>query len=139
MKARESDCEKKNKTLKKWVLPIIISVICAAAGAFALLFFVPVFEGNVIRNADVYELDIKTMTGTDRHTMQLKEGDILQVQFETVKGTLHMEIKSPDGTVVYSGNGKETKSFSLKIQEDGVYTISVKARRAKGKIHVNLP
>ena len=49
-----------------------------------------------------------------------------------------MEIKAPDGTSLYRGNGKETTDFTVNIRESGIYTISVEARRAKGTIHVQL-
>ena len=59
-------------------------------------------------------------------------------KFETVKGELYMEIKAPDGTVIYRGNGKETTDFNVNIPESGVYTIVVEARHAKGTIHIQL-
>ena len=49
-----------------------------------------------------------------------------------------MEIKAPDGTAVYRGNGKETTDFAVNIRESGVYTIVVEARHAKGTIHIQL-
>ena len=49
-----------------------------------------------------------------------------------------MEIKAPDGSAVYRGNGKEATDFTVNIRESGVYTIVVEARRAKGTIHVQL-
>ena len=83
-------------------------------------------------------LDIEKMNGTDLHTLELQEGDVLQIQFETVKGSLYMEIKAPDGTAVYRGNGREITEFSVNIRESGVYTVVVEARRAQGTIHVQL-
>lgn len=125
------------KCLKKWVLPLTIGLIfCAALCAYVAWFCVPAFEGKFTKAADTYELEIQTMTGTDLHTMELKKGDVLQIQFETAKGYLYMEIKAPDGTTVYRGHGRATKVFSLEIQKDGVYTINVEARRAKGNIAV---
>lgn len=44
-----------------------------------------------------------------------------------------MEIKAPDGTTIYRGTGKETKDFTVNIQEKGVYVVVVVARHAKGK------
>ena len=70
------------------------------------------------------------------HTLDLQTGDVLQIQFETVKGALYMEIKAPDGTTIYCGNGKETTDFTVNIPESGVYTVVVEARRAKGTIHI---
>lgn len=96
------------------------------------------FTGSRVKNPDAYLLDIEKMNGTDLHTLELCEGDILQIHFETEKGSLYMEIKAPDGTSLYHGNGKETTDFSVNIRESGVYTIVVEARHAKGSIHVQL-
>lgn len=96
------------------------------------------FTGSRVKNPDAYLLDIEQMNGTDLHTLELHEGDVLQIQFETEKGDLYMEIKAPDGTAVYCGNGKETTDFTVNIRESGVYTIVVEARHAKGTIHIQL-
>ena len=94
--------------------------------------------GSRVKNPDAYLLDIEKMNGTDLHTLELSQGDVLQIQFETEKGDLYMEIKAPDGTAVYRGNGKETTDFTVNIRESGVYTIVVEARHAKGTIHIRL-
>ena len=96
------------------------------------------FTGSRVKNPDAYLLDIERMNGTDLHTLELQEGDILQIQFETEKGALYMEIKALDGTAVYRGNGRETTDFLVNIREDGAYTVVVEARRAKGTIHIQL-
>ena len=96
------------------------------------------FTGSRVKNPDAYLLDIKRMNGTDLHTLELHKGDILQIHFETEKGDLYMEIKAPDGSSIYRGNGKETTEFTVNIRESGVYTIVVEARHAKGSIHVQL-
>ena len=96
------------------------------------------FSGSHVKNPDAYLLDIEKMNGTDLHTLELRKGDVLQIRFETGKGELYMEIKAPDGTTIYRGNGKETTAFTVNIRESGVYPILVEARRAKGTIHVQL-
>ena len=94
------------------------------------------FTGSRVKNPDAYLLDIEKMNGTDLHTLELHEGDVLQIQFETEKGALYMEIKAPDGTTIYRGNGKETTDFAVNIRQDGVYAVVVEARHAKGTIHI---
>ena len=96
------------------------------------------FTGSRVKKPDAYLLDIEKMNGTDLHTLELRQGDVLHIQFETEKGALYMEIKAPDGSAVYRGNGKEATDFTVNIRESGVYTIVVEARRAKGTIHVQL-
>lgn len=92
------------------------------------------FTGNRVKNPDSYFLDIERMNGTDLHTLDLQTGDILKIQFETLKGSLYMEIKAPDGTTIYSGDGKNPTDFTINITESGVYPIVVFARHAKGGI-----
>ena len=94
------------------------------------------FTGCRVKNPDAYLLDIQRMNGTDLHTLELHEGEVLQIHFKTVKGELYMEIKAPDGTAIYRGNGKETTDFTVNIRESGVYPVLVEARHAKGTIHI---
>ena len=96
------------------------------------------FTGSRVKNPDAYLLDIEKMNGTDLHTLELQKGDVLQIQFETEKGELYMEIKVPDGTAIYRGNGKETTAFTVTVPEDGAYPVVVVARHAKGILHVQL-
>ena len=123
---------------KKAVLLVLPLLFLAGVASFLFCYNQEGFTGNRIKNPDAYLLDIERMNGTDLHTLELHEGDVLQIQFETVKGSLYMEIKAPDGTTIYRGNGKETTDFTVNIRESGVYTIVVEARHAKGTIHIQL-
>ena len=96
------------------------------------------FNGSRVKNPDAYLMEIQQMNGTDLHALELHKGDVLEIRFETVKGSLYMEIKAPDGTVIYRGNGKETTRFTVNIPEDGVYPVIVEARHAKGTIQIQL-
>ena len=122
----------------KAVLLLLPLLILAGVAALLLCCNQEGFTGSRVKNPDAYLLDIEKMNGTDLHTLELQEGDVLDIQFETVKGSLYMEIKAPDGTAVYRGNGKETTDFTVNIRESGVYTVVVEARHAKGTIHVQL-
>ena len=127
--------------MKRWskagfiALPLLI---LAGVAIFLFCYNQEGFTGSRVKNPDGYLLDIEKMNGTDLHTLELREGDVLQIEFETEKGELYMEIKAPDGTAVYRGNGKETTDFTVNIRESGVYTVVVEARHAKGTIHVRL-
>ena len=125
---------KRNKT----VLIALPLLILAGVAIFLFCYNLEGFTGSRVKNPDAYLLDIEKMNGTDLHTLELSRGDVLQIQFETEKGELYMEIKAPDGTAIYRGNGKETTEFAVNIRESGVYTIAVEAQHAKGTIHVQL-
>ena len=127
--------------MKRWSKAIFIALpllILAGVAIFLFCYNQDGFTGSRVKNPDAYLLDIEKMNGTDLHTLELREGDVLQIQFETEKGELYMEIKSPDGTAVYRGNGKETTEFTLNIRESGVYTVAVEDCHAKGMIHIQL-
>ena len=126
-----------NKRSKAVFIALVLLMI-AGASFFLLRYNQESFTGSRVKNPDAYLLDIQRMNGTDLHTLELREGDVLQIQFETEKGSLYMEIKAPDGTSLYRGNGKETTDFTVNIRESGVYTIVVEARHAKGTIHIRL-
>lgn len=96
------------------------------------------FDGSSAKNADSYKLDVKTMNCTDAHTLELNQGDTLQIQFETKKGDLSMEITAPDGTAIYQGDGTEATQFTLRVSADGAYTISVAGKKASGSIHIDV-
>ena len=94
------------------------------------------FVGSRTVEAGSYRLDIDCMTGIDRFTMELSAGDMLAVQFETVKGSIYMEIKEPDESSLYAGNGKGMTEFSVNISESGTYSIYVEAHHAKGTVYI---
>lgn len=94
------------------------------------------FDGNKTKNPDSYILEIEKMNGTDEHTLSLKSGDKLAVEFVIEKGSLEMKITSPSGEIVYEGNGTEATNFTLTVNEDGNYVVFVKATNAEGKIGV---
>ena len=94
------------------------------------------FVGNRAAGTDSYRLDVDNMTGTDSLTMEMRAGDTLEVHFETLKGSIYMEIKEPDKTTLYAGNGKGVTEFSINISESGTYSIYVEAHRAKGMVHI---
>lgn len=94
------------------------------------------FVGSRTAEAGFYRLDIDRMTGIDRFTMELRAGDTLAVQFETVKGSIYMEIKEPDESSLYAGNGKGVSEFTVNIPESGTYSIYVEAHHAKGTVYI---
>ena len=86
--------------------------------------------------SDSYGLNVESMTGTDSYQMELPEGEVLAVHFETVRGSMCMEIQAPDGSPLYQGNGKGVTEFTVNISQSGTYSIYVEAHHAKGIIQV---
>ena len=126
------------RQIKKWRFVGIPLILLAGIAILLIGCSQEGFNGNRVKNPDSYLLDIDSMNGTDLHTLELQEGDVLQIHFETVRGSMYMEIKAPDGVAVYRGNGKELTDFTVNISESGAYTVVVEAKRAKGIIQIQL-
>ena len=123
--------------MKRKALPITLLILCILGLAvFLTACGRDCFVGSRTAEAGSYRLDIDSMTGTDRFTMELRAGDTLAVQFETVKGSIYMEIKEPDESSLYAGNGKGVSEFTVNILESGTYFIYVEAHRAKGTVYI---
>ena len=123
--------------MKRQKFFVIVITVCALLLSLAGCASSSVFDGSSAKNADSYHLDVKTMNGTDTHTLELKQGDTLKILFETVKGSLEMKITSPDGTSLYQGDGTVTE-FTVEAPVDGPYAIVVAGQNAKGRIHVDV-
>ena len=114
----------------------IILVVCALL-TLAGCASTSTFDGSRVKNADSYQLDIKTMNCTDTHTLELEQGDTLKIEFETENGNLSMKITAPDGTELYQGDGT-VKEFTVEAPMDGAYPIVVVGQKAKGSIHIDV-
>ena len=80
------------------------------------------FDGSRVKNADSYQLDIKTMNCTDTHTLELEQGDTLKIEFETENGNLSMKITAPDGTALYQGDGTYMDRIERRFTYNGTDT-----------------
>ena len=124
------------KNNRKWIVIALSILLLIGTGAFLWCFNQEGFTGSRVKYPDSYLLDIARMHGTDQHSLELQAGDVLQIQFEAVRGSMYMEIKAPDGTSLYRGNGKTLVDFSVNIPETGIYTVAVQARHAGGKLRI---
>ena len=80
------------------------------------------FDGSRVKNADSYQLDIKTMNCTDTHTLELEQGDTLKIEFEAENGNLSMKITAPDGTALYQGDGTYMDRIERRFTYNGTDT-----------------
>lgn len=118
-------------------LSAVLVLLAAALAQFLLLRDQESFTGSRTAAPDSYALDIARMNGADRHTLTLNAGTALRIEFETQEGSLRMTLTAPDGTVLYTGSGKDATAFTVGIPESGAYTVTVEARHAKGTIRIS--
>lgn len=127
----------KETIMKQQKFFVIVITVCALLLSLAGCASSSAFDGSSAKNADSYHLDVKTMNGTDTHTLELKQGDTLKILFKTVNGSLEMKITSQDGTSLYQGDGTVTE-FTVEAPVDGPYAIVVAGQKAKGSIHIDV-
>ena len=97
---------------KRRIIVCAVCIMCAAALCAAVIVScTPTFQGSRVKNPDAYLLDIQKMNGTDVHTLQLSEGDVLQVRFETVKGSLRMASRRRTEPPFTAGTGGKRPGF----------------------------
>ena len=125
---------------RKCIVLCLLAVLAAALAVFFLIRGVQgsgTFRGSCVKDSDSYVLDIENMNGTDGHTLELRQGDTLQIHFAAEKGSIRLSITAPDGAELYTGNGSEATDFTVSIPADGVYAISVEARQAAGSLRIH--
>lgn len=124
--------------MKSKKIIIVILFIIMSVSVLLIVYNQNRFSGQCIKSQDYYLLDIKQLNGKDEHKLNLTTSNILQIEFKTEKGSLQLEIISPKGDIIYSGNGTEIFNFELNIPQDGTYTIIVKGKHAKGLIQIKV-
>lgn len=124
--------------MKSKKIIIVIFFIIMSVSVLLITYNQNRFSGQCIKNQNCYLLDIMQMNGKDKHTLNLTTTNILQIEFKVEKGKLQLEIISPEGDIIYSGNGTEISNFELNIPQDGSYSIIVKGQNAKGIIQIKV-
>lgn len=127
--------------MKKAICFALVIVMLAAGAAAAVLYAYNSeenFTGDRVKNPDSYILAFERMNGQDSHSLSLKEGDALSVEFSVEKGRVDLAIENDSGNAIYKGNKIEDGIFEVIIPADGEYTVSVNAKNARGEIRIGL-
>lgn len=82
-----------------------------------------------------YFLEYHRFDGTKQTSLQLEEGDILNVELVCEEGTLGVTLQKEDDTPIYAEENCATDSFSLEITEAGTYTLTLQADNTKGSVN----
>ena len=103
---------------------VIVITVCALLLSLAGCASSSAFDGNSAKNADSYHLDVKTMNGTDTHTLELKQGSDGHISWYigadggTGTYTLNENVLSADMTNDFDGSAMEME-FTAE-ETDGV-------------------
>lgn len=74
--------------------------------------------------------------GKGDEQMALSSGEELWVEIDCRQGSLSLRLRGESGEDAYEGHGLVKGSFSIKVQSDDMFTLSVEGDRAEGSLLV---
>lgn len=120
---------------------ILLFVVIALIALAVILIFTRQpesrFDGERISNPGRYTLRFDRMNMTDSETMALAEGDALHVSWQIESGRVDIAIGIEGEEAVYRAYDRpagDKADFYVEIPQTGSYTITVSARKAKGRV-----
>ena len=125
--------------MKKKIV-LLLAVIALIAVALILIFTRQPevrFDGNRISDPGRFALQFERMNRTDSETMSLAENDELHVSWQIESGQIDVVIGMKGRETIYQANNRpagDEADFFVKIPQTGVYTITLTAREARGRI-----
>lgn len=123
------DLKKIGISISILLLIIIVGILCLNVNRVLQKHF----NGSIIKNSDLFQLDFTYMNQNDEHIIYLEKGDILHVDWDINKGQMAVSVGISDKKPIYEGNHIDSKSdFDINVQESGDYVITVQASNAAG-------
>ena len=123
---------------KKVILLATIVTLIALAGILIFTRQLETrFDGEQISNPGCFALRFDRMNGTDSETMALAEGDALHVSWQIESGRVDIAIGIEGEEAIYRADDRpagDKADFYVEIPQTGSYTITVSARKAKGRV-----
>lgn len=123
----------------KWIMGIIVGLLLVAV-AFTDVWTRSAgwFKGERTKNPDLYSLQITSMNGKDSHTMHANKGQKIVLKYDITSGRANIEIAQAGKPAIYEEKEIKQAALSFEVQEEGDYTVTVRTKRAKGKITVEI-
>ena len=126
---------KQKYEIKRYVLTtvtvlIVSTLLCACAQGAA-------FNGNMTRDKDHFDMTFEILNTSYSHELEMKEGEALEVTVDVESGDLSLLIQKDDDKPIYQGNRIESAKFQVGIETEGIYTLIVTGKKARGHVIVN--
>lgn len=111
------------------------SVVVIAMCAFWLMSCSSTFDGSRTGNDSEFIMDYKVLNTTDTQDLTVEAGDTIHAKIVIEGGQLSFKIqKDDDVPICESVNVSLSDEFDVKIEESGIYTVTVTGAKAKGSI-----
>ena len=96
------------------------------------------FNGSRVKGPEEYYLNFTQMNMGDSHSMELKAGDTLTVNYDIQSGNVSLLVGVDGQEPIYRGNGLDHGTFTLVVPEDGEYVMNVDAKKGSGVLDIRL-
>lgn len=93
------------------------------------------FSGSKTGNDIQFLIDFEFMNTTVSSKMRLLKDEAIKTDIDIIKGYADIIIKNENGKIAYRGNNVTSGNFTIYIEENGDYTISVTGNKAIGHIY----
>ena len=107
------------------ILLIALALLSGCAAA-------PTFNGSRVMNEDRFEMKYDAFNGTIAHVLELRSGDVLDVEISSGAGSVDAVVRLEGGASIYRGVDIPDSRFELLISESGRYEIAVTGNGARG-------
>lgn len=109
-------------------LCVLLSSLCLTACAGS-------FSGSRIGNENRLIMEYDMFDTTDSQELDLKAGDMIEADIVVKKGTLAIKIQKGKEEPIYESDGIVfSNQFSVGVEEDGIYTVTVTGEKSKGSV-----
>lgn len=117
----------KKRLLSSLLVILFLCVLCACTESKN-----STFNGSKTGDSNHYDISFDILNTTYTHELSMKTGESILVHIEKKSGDIKVEIFDSQNVSIYEGNGEVLSDFSVGIAEDGIYTVSVTGKEAKG-------
>lgn len=114
----------------------ILLIFCASVLIISMSACGVDFDGSRMGNENEFIMEYRVLNTTDTQELTAKAGDTIWAEITAKRGSLSIKIQKDGAEPVYERDGiSVSNEFEVEVSEDGVYTVEVTGKRAKGSVH----
>ena len=113
----------------------ILLIFCASVLIISMSACGVDFDGSRMGNENEFIMEYRVLNTTDTQEMTAKAGDTIRAEITAKRGSLSIKIQKDGAEPIYERDGiSVSNEFEVEVAEDGVYTVEVTGKRAKGSV-----
>lgn len=113
----------------------ILLIFCASVLIISMSACGGDFDGSRMGNENEFIMEYRVLNTTDTQELTAKAGDTIRAEITAKRGSLSIKIQKDGAEPIYERDGiSVSNEFEVEVAEDGVYTVEVTGKRAKGSV-----